>query len=213
MPDSSYLIDKILGKIHRNVDFTITTVYASLHSADPGLTGANELSGGAGPYARQAITFNTESGGDIDNSSLEDFTGLPAVSGGVMAVGLWDAASAGNFLRFAWLISGADTWLPFITDDPANDTLKSPNHGMVNNDRVVVSSRVVGTTPTGLTDGTVYHVVSATVDNFKVSLTQGGAAVDITADGAALVRRVTPRVITAGDTFRLPIGNLDFSQR
>ena len=38
-----------------------TTYYLSAHSADPGTTGASELSGGG--YARQAIVFGSASGG------------------------------------------------------------------------------------------------------------------------------------------------------
>lgn len=211
MPQSSYLRDKVNDKSLRNTDYTVTTVFTSLHTADPGLTGANEVSGGAGPYARQSTAFAASSGGLADNSAIEDFTGMPGAT--VVAVGAFDALSAGNFLGFAWLTANGDTWKPFISDAPANDTLSHPSHGYINDDRVVVSDLVVGTTPTGLTNGTLYHVVSATVDTFKVSLTQGGAAVDITADGSGLVRRVTPRVVTAGDTVRIPIGNLDITQR
>lgn len=32
--------------------------YVSLHTADPGETGASEVAGGAGPYARQQVAFD-----------------------------------------------------------------------------------------------------------------------------------------------------------
>lgn len=40
----------------------LTITHASLHSADPGGTGANELTGGSPAYARKSPTFNAASG-------------------------------------------------------------------------------------------------------------------------------------------------------
>ena len=66
----------------------------SLHTGDPGETGANELSGGS--YARFSGTFNAAAGGEKDNSALLEFPGLPAAT--ITHAGVWDAVSAGNFL-------------------------------------------------------------------------------------------------------------------
>jgi len=67
--------------------------YMSLHSADPGSTGANELSGGS--YSRQSCSWNSASGGQAQLSADVTFD----VPGGstVAYVGYWDAASGGNF--------------------------------------------------------------------------------------------------------------------
>ena len=47
----------------------ITITHASLHSAYPGVTGANEISGGS--YARKAVTINGASGGQrLQNASV-----------------------------------------------------------------------------------------------------------------------------------------------
>lgn len=67
--------------------------HVSLHSADPGAGGANELSGGG--YARQAITWNSASGGSLDSSNQPVFT-VPAAST-VAFVGFWSAATNGTF--------------------------------------------------------------------------------------------------------------------
>lgn len=60
----------------------------SLHSANPGLTGASELVGGS--YTRQVPTWAAASGGSVQTSSAMDFS----VPGGstVAWVGLWDGA-------------------------------------------------------------------------------------------------------------------------
>ena len=70
-------------------------VFASLHTGDPGTTGANEISGGSPAYARKAITWNAASGGALDNNANPVFD-VPA-STTVAHVGLWSAATNGTF--------------------------------------------------------------------------------------------------------------------
>lgn len=71
-----------------------TTYYLSAHSADPGTTGASELSGGG--YARQAIVFGSASGGVIANNAAISIpnSGLTAVN----HFGVWSASTAGTYL-------------------------------------------------------------------------------------------------------------------
>ena len=73
---------------------TADAVYLSLHTADPGTTGADEVSGGS--YARQAITWNAASSGYQTSSDGQTFTGMPTVSGDLW-LGLWGASSGGTF--------------------------------------------------------------------------------------------------------------------
>lgn len=78
--------------------------YISLHTADPGDTGASEVSGGA--YARVQVNqdgvtspfWNAAVASAMTNNGAITFPegGGDAV---VTHVGIWDAASAGNFLR------------------------------------------------------------------------------------------------------------------
>ena len=71
-----------------------TTYYLSAHSADPGTTGASELSGGG--YARQAIVFGSPSGGAIANNAA---IAIPnAGSTAVNHLGVWSASTAGTYL-------------------------------------------------------------------------------------------------------------------
>jgi hypothetical protein len=60
---------------------------ASLHTADPGTTGANEVAGGAPAYAKKAITWNAAAGGDLDNNANPVFD-VPAGTT-VTHFGLW----------------------------------------------------------------------------------------------------------------------------
>lgn len=87
------LVDHVLG----TTTFTKpTSVFLSLHTANPGETGTNEVAGGS--YIRLAITFGAATvGGGVATSNLTlDFTSMPAAT--VTAVGLWDASTVGNFL-------------------------------------------------------------------------------------------------------------------
>lgn len=73
-----------------------TNVYISLHTADPGTTGANECTGGS--YARQnaTSTFATASNKAIDSNVNLNWAGMPSAT--VTHIGIWDAVSSGNFL-------------------------------------------------------------------------------------------------------------------
>jgi hypothetical protein len=72
-----------------------TTYYLSLHSADPGTTGATEVSGGS--YARQSIVFGSATAGVVTSTTAQNFTAMPAESGGVPFFGIWSASSGGTY--------------------------------------------------------------------------------------------------------------------
>lgn len=67
------------------------TVWVSLHTADPGTTGASEATGGG--YVRVQGTWTSGTGGALTMAELS-FT-VPA--GSYTHVGLWSASSAGTF--------------------------------------------------------------------------------------------------------------------
>lgn len=71
-------------------------VWISAHTASPGLTGANEVSGGSPAYARKEGTYAAAS------SAAAALTGsvtldIPA-STTVAYIGFWDAVTSGTFL-------------------------------------------------------------------------------------------------------------------
>lgn len=69
--------------------------YISLHTADPGTTGADEVTGGS--YGRQGDTvFSAAASLASDNDSAISFTGMPSAT--VTHVGIWDSESSGEFL-------------------------------------------------------------------------------------------------------------------
>lgn len=66
--------------------------YASLHSADSGTTGANELTGGSPAYARKATSWAAASAGSKSTNAAMTFD-VPA--GTVSHFGLWNVATGG----------------------------------------------------------------------------------------------------------------------
>jgi len=63
----------------------------SLHSADPGTIGDNELSGGSPAYARQTPSFNAASGGSRDLAA--DLTFDVPAGATVAYVGYWQGTT------------------------------------------------------------------------------------------------------------------------
>lgn len=94
MPFTIAAANKLIDKLLRNVDFTqLTTPYVSLHTGDPGESGANEVTGGS--YIRKAATFAAAASKASTTSGDLEWTNMPAVT--VTHVGIWDAESGGNF--------------------------------------------------------------------------------------------------------------------
>lgn len=99
--------NKILNKILKATDFTAPSgLVISLHTADPGDSGANEVTGGS--YVRQTPTLGTVADKACTNTAAITWTSMPACT--VTHAGLWDAADAiwmyGEFTTPKIVLSG-----------------------------------------------------------------------------------------------------------
>lgn len=200
---SNFLEDEILDHILGTGAYTSPTVYGALHDDAPGETGANELSGGS--YARQTIAFGAASGGTASNSAQEEWDLTGVTSGEVLFVGLFDALTVGNFL---WSVPLGGTPFTF-TLATSTEVATSYDHTLADDDRVVVAAAPGSALPTGLSEDTVYWVVSTGTDVFGMSATQGGAEVATTVDGEGIAFLVDAKAFNSGDTFRIAAGDLD----
>jgi hypothetical protein len=72
-----------------------TTYYLSLHSADPGISGANELTDP--DYSRQSITFGDPFGNTQTSTNGQSFSLSLAIAGNLW-FGVWTAVSSGSYL-------------------------------------------------------------------------------------------------------------------
>lgn len=86
----------------------------------------------------------------------------------------------------------------------ANDTVTETAHGLLEDD--VLQFTTTGTLPTGLSLATNYHVIATglTADIFKISASQGGAAVNLVDTGSG----IHTATLTTGMTMRLAQGNI-----
>lgn len=110
---STYLGNMVIDHMFRNQAYTSpSAVYVSLHTADPGLIGSNEVTGGS--YARKALTLDAASSKSSSNGVAVEFTSMPAVS--VLYGGVWDqGGTAGNFyasgsLSASKIVNSGDTF-------------------------------------------------------------------------------------------------------
>lgn len=161
-------------------------------AADPG-TGSTftgtEATGGSPAYARQAVTFGAAASGAKSNSGALTFD-VPA--GSYAFFGLFNAITgngAGNFMGYLPFGGAVRTFGTSNAADVTANTISSGAHGLANADRVMLFNIFGETLPAGLTEGTMYYVVGSATDTFQVSLTQGGAAVDITGVGEMFIQK------------------------
>lgn len=144
--------------------------HASAHTAYPGESGANEVSGGSPAYARVAITFGSAASRVLTQSGSDDLD-IPDGSD-VAWFGFWDASTSGNCR--AILPAGGSAKEYCV--DPATDTITCVGHGYSEDDPIVFYMNA----PTGLTAGTIYYALNVTTDTFQVQDMPGdGYAIDI----------------------------------
>jgi hypothetical protein len=91
MPFSSTIRNRLVDYVAKGTTppALVGPIKVSLHTADPGDTGANEVSGGG--YSRQPVSFGPTSNGSTSNSADVVFNNMPAVT--VTHAGLWDSSS------------------------------------------------------------------------------------------------------------------------
>jgi hypothetical protein len=178
-----------------------TLVTAPPTDTTPG-TGTNaaatEATGGTPAYARQAVTWAAAASGIKQNSGTLTFD-VPAGTYGFFTYWNANTGNTNNYRGYA-PFGGAAAIKGFGTVDSADvtaNTITSNAHGLVNTDRVILFNVFSESIPAGITEGGAYFVVGATTDTFQISLTSGGAAVDITGQGEVFFQKVIPEVFGA----------------
>lgn len=203
---TTFTSDKILN-LYRGTTFTApAAVYAGLLTAVTDAEAGTVTETTYGSYARQAITFGAPGANLGGRQSLASAITFPAKSDAgsvtIIAVGIYDAVSAGNLLDVIMLFDGSPLASMVLASDLAGNTIQSPVHLLTTNDQVRFEVFPGDTPiPTGLSENTTYFVIATglTADVYEVSATQGGAAVDITAAGRMLVHKVVSVIVNQND--------------
>lgn len=179
--------------------------FGSLHTAYSA-TGANEVTGGSPAYARKAAVWSAAATGAKALAATFPTWDVPAGTT-VGWVGFWDAVTVGTFLCMVPNGGGANKRFLVPTGDLASDTIESPAHGFTNGQTVVLWAP--SGLPTGLSGQTVYYIVSAATDTYKLSLTSGGAAIDVTAIGSGFAQLIIQEVFGAQGTLAVSSLSVD----
>jgi hypothetical protein len=119
--------------------------------------------------------FTVSTNGTATYTGLEDTTVL--LSGSMF---LEPALGVAKLLAgyFAKLVNGTYT----VTFNNTTDVVNEVGHSRSNGDTIMFFNSG-GALPAEIADDNFYYVVNVATDNFQISLTEGGAAVDFTDDG------------------------------
>lgn len=189
----------------------ITHIGVHQTSTEPG-TGTNaaagEATGGSPAYARQTVAWGTAASGARSNSGALTFD-VAAGTYGFLTFYNSLTANTNNYHGYA-PINGSVKGFFSVDTTLTNDQVFSVAHGLVDTDRVMVYNVFAESLPTGLSEGTMYFVVSSATNTFKVSLTSGGSAVDITAvgGGEGYFQKVIPETFASQGQITVAIGAL-----
>ena len=119
---SDYLEDKLLKHAFTNTSYTpAATMYVGLYTAAPtDAGGGTQVSGGS--YARTSVTFTVSGTSTLcTNSAAVEFAAATASWGTIVAVGVFDASTAGNLLAWADLATNKTIDTGDIFRIPAGD--------------------------------------------------------------------------------------------
>jgi hypothetical protein len=118
-------------------------------------------------------------------------------------------ASLDRFAGTGTLVAAWDLQGDFVAD-PALDTITLAAHGRVDGD-IIGYAPGGGVLPAPLAAGVAYYVVGATTNTYQVSLTAGGAPIDLTDAGTADVARGFAVLVDEIDVDMHPVDRLAFT--
>ncbi|MEV7804993.1 hypothetical protein AB0O28_18790 [Microbispora sp. NPDC088329] len=186
--------------------------YVGVHQvSDPGTgatANAGEANGGSPAYARVAVTWGASASGQKTNTNA---FAIDVPAGSYAFITLWNTASGNTGTQYLGYLPLNGTVKGVGTVDSAgvtSDAIQSAAHGLANNDRVMLFKVLGESLPAGLSEGTIYYVVSATTDTFKVSQTSGGSAENITGQGELYFQKVVPETFNAQGQITVAAGAL-----
>lgn len=197
------------------LDESVTGItHVGVHTlTDPGTStnaAAGEATGGSPAYARVPVTWAAASGGTKSNSGALTID-VPAGTYGFITFFNALTGNTNNYRGYTPM-GGASALKGFFSVDTAlaNDQFFSVAHGMSDGDRVLLYNVFSETLPTGVSEGTVYFIVSSAANTFKVSTTSGGSAADLTAvaGGEGYWQRVVPETFNAQGQITVAAGAL-----
>jgi hypothetical protein len=194
--------ESLTKTITQAVAFSEAALWVSLHSANPGSTGTNEVTSGVSTAGRQLPTFVGSAGSDTATADLA----FALVAMTATWIGYWTAQTGGTFLGgFPLVRSGT-----VLAASSGVAVLTAPSHGRAVNDIVrlfTIPGSVASAVPAGFTADTHYYVVAAPdTDHLSLSATLGGTAIATGSPGACSMH-LDQGVYSATGTLTFPGGS------
>ncbi len=149
-------------------------------------TAASYTENTAGAESGESVRRSAHTSGARTGVEWLDSEGTVIMTGGYRLASRLPAkhASAGNYLAARFQCSKRSVSFTFVAADVTIGTEKITEnaHGLANGTRVTLTTD--GTLPAPLTISTNYYIVNAGANDFELSLTSGGAAVNLTDTGS-----------------------------
>lgn len=146
--------------------------------------------------------FGAIADGHTSNTAVLDYGTLTGTLERAIGLAIYDVAARTNLEMFGPLATG---WLS-TSGHLTGDVFTAFSHGFVDTDRVFLRGENL---PTGVNAQTEYFIVGATTDTFQVSLTSGGAAVTLTADGYGDIGASKAKDVASGDKLEFAANDID----
>ena len=184
----------------------LTNLFVSLHTADPGEAGSQTTNEAAYTnYARVSVARTTGgwtvSGTDptqVVNAATITFPQCGATGATITHWGIGTLTSGAGVLLASGVVGPtAGPTLDFTCTLASPGALTVPGSAFAVNDQVSCYHSPVGTLPTGITEGTVYYVGTATGTVITLSTTPSNAnPVNTSSVGAGWLAKQTPLAVS-----------------
>ncbi len=178
--------------------------HISAHTNLPDATGSSEVTGGL--YGRVPVTWAAPASGTRGNSGALSIE-IPAGTT-VSHLGYWSALTGGTHYGSSPVNPSVDGYGLVGTNGVTIDTATALGHGLVDGKRIAFLQCAGDALPGGISTAALYFVVGAGTDTFQISLTSGGAAVDLTSVGKYYFQGCTPEVFAGAGQLTIAAGAL-----
>jgi hypothetical protein len=199
---SEYARGKILDHVFKITPFTVpTNLYVGLSLTDPAPDGSGVTEPSGGSYARVLANDWDRSGDVVSNDAVLQFPAATGDWGRPLYSFISDASTAGNMICIAPMWENVSVFV----GEADSDVITCPGHGFSDTDVVLVFGEDI---PGNLSSDVRYFVRDANSDSFKLALTSGGVAINLSSVGWGRVGKDRSREIQNSDTALYAEGTL-----
>ena len=161
-----------------------------------------------GATTRQPVTWGAAASGAAASSGALT---IPIGAGPtVVAIALYSALTAGNFLGYFPVGSSGQYIDGVATASTTGGVFTSVAHGLVVDDRVFFSTIAGESVPVGATYDvqTIYWVKTVTADTFTIATSQGGTLITFSQGGEAAFFKTVPNTFASAGNLTIASGSL-----